>query len=77
MIVNKVIKTFVFLKSLCKYVEKLAFLKICKTYILPIIESNLIFWVKIKHNSIEKFQKMITKFICKKLSLFMLNISIG
>ncbi len=53
----------------CKYVDGITFLKLYKTYVLPILESNLICWVpnKTQLNRIEKVQKMITKFICKKL----------
>ncbi len=68
MIVNKARKKFGFLKSLCKYVDGITFLNLYKTYVLPILESNLICWVlnKTQFNRIEMVQK-ITKFICKKL----------
>jgi hypothetical protein len=63
MIVNKERKKFRFFKSLCKYVDGITFLKLYKTYVLPILESILICWErnKIQFNRIEKVQKIITK----------------
>ena len=67
-IVAKALKKFGFCKFICKRVDPKTFLRVYKTYILPIIEySNLcLVYNKTQLDRIEKIQKRITKYICLK-----------
>ena len=68
----KAIKKFYTLKHICSRVDGITFLKLYKTYILPVLEySNLCLVYNLTQNSVlEKVQKRITKYICNKLGIY-------
>ena len=67
--INKAIHKFNYLKILCKKVDAFTFLRLYKTYILPLIEYSYNCWTptKTQINLIEKIQKKVTKYIIRKL----------
>ena len=68
-IISKSLSKFNLLKNICKSVDGKTFLKLYKTYILPIIEYSNSCWTPNQSQSIkiEKIQKKITKYICFKM----------
>jgi len=67
-IVNKCHKKWGFLKKLCKYANHEIFLRLYKTYLLPLLEYANLCWIpsNIEIAKIESVQRHITKFICYK-----------
>ena len=67
--VNKAIQKFNYLKILCKKVDGFTFLRLYKTYILPLVEYSYNCWTptKTQMNLIEKIQKKVTKYVMRKL----------
>jgi len=76
-VVLKAMKKFYTLKLICKRCDGDTFLKLYRTYVLPIIEfSNLCFTPnKSQSERFEKIQKRITKFISFKSNCFNYNYS--
>ncbi len=68
-IASKAFSKFNLLKHICHNVNGNIFLKLYKSYILPIVEySNLCYTPTLTQSTkLEKIQKRITKFICFKL----------
>ena len=76
-IITKSYSKFNLLKHICPKVNGHVFLKLYKSYILPIIEySNLCFTpTQTQLYKIEKIEKKISKYICFKLNITNLNYS--
>jgi hypothetical protein len=70
-IVNNRQKKWGFLKKLCKYANHEIFLRLYKTYLLPLLEYANLCWIPsdIQNAKIESVQRHITKFICYKKGL--------
>ena len=68
-IYQKCFSKFNFLKFVAKKVDGKTFLKLYKTYILPLIEYSNACWVpnSTQLKTVEKIQKKISKYICYKL----------
>ena len=69
-IINKAYSKYNVMKHICNQVDGQTFLRIYKTYILPIIEYSNLCWTptQTQSDNIEKIKKRITKYICYKLS---------
>ena len=76
-LVSKAYKKWFLLRYLCSKVDGNVFLRLYKTYILPILEFCNIVWLpnKSQSNRLEKVQKKVTKFIAFKLNKSNLNYS--
>ena len=63
------------MKHICKGINAETFLRVYKTYILPIIEYSNMCWTPTvtQANDIEKIQKRITKFICNNMGKYNLK----
>jgi len=68
-LITKAFSKFNLLKFICHNLNGYVFLKLYKTFILPIIESsNLCFTPnKTQNDRIEKIQKRLNQYICNKL----------
>jgi len=66
--VNSCLKKWGYLKKLCKYADSSVFLRLYKSYLLPLLEYANLCWVP--NNSqcyqIESVERQVTKFICYK-----------
>ena len=74
-IVSKCLHKFDYLKTICKRVNGMTFLRLYKTFILPLIEFSNNCWIpaKTQINKLEKIQKKITKYILKDLIYLILK----
>jgi len=74
-LVNKALQKLSMLKRLCSSADSKTFLRLYKTYILPILENcNLAYYTNITNsNRLESVQKKVSSFICRKLGYYELN----
>ena len=70
--VNSCLKKWGYLKKLCKYADSFVFLRLYKTYLLPLLEYANLCWVPNNNQcyEIESVQRQVTKFICNKKGFY-------